>query len=209
MKKDFLNISPESGGGSTQVSVTADPNLSFSQRSTTLNFSSTGGGGLEKTVNALQYGVSLIPQFSFTPIVTSNNSQGAGWKEDFSFSQEADGSLQFWLIFKADSNLGTESSSPNLKFQISILASAIGDGTVSGMDYWLHVRKVQGSSQTGPFQMTFAKQAQAPFITFSWTDSGSFETLSGREIYYQFYLVNDDGSEENAIPVSFAVRYDM
>lgn len=45
MKKDFLNISPESGGGgSTQVSVTADPNLSFSQRSTTLNFSSTGGG---------------------------------------------------------------------------------------------------------------------------------------------------------------------
>lgn len=42
MKKDFLNISPESGG-STQVSVTADPNLSFSQRSTTLNFSSTGG----------------------------------------------------------------------------------------------------------------------------------------------------------------------
>lgn len=153
--------------------------------------------------------MSLIPQFSFTPIATSINSQGAGWKEDFSFSQEADGSLQFWLIFKADSNLATESSSPNLKFQISILASAIGDGTVSGMDYWLHVRKVQGSSQTGPFQMTFAKQAQAPFITFSWTDSGSFETLSGREIYYQFYLVNDDGSEENAIPVSFAVRYDM
>ena len=26
MKKDFLNISPESGGGSTQVTVTADPN---------------------------------------------------------------------------------------------------------------------------------------------------------------------------------------
>ena len=207
MKKDFLNISPESGGGSTQVSVTADPNLSFSQRSTTLNFSSTGG--LEKTVNALQYGVSLIPQFSFNPIATSSNSQTTGWKEDFSFSQKADGSLQFWLIFKAEPNLLIESSSPKLKFQISILASAIGDGTVSGMDYWLHVKKVQGSSQTGPFQMTFAKQAQAPFITFSWMDSGSFETLSGREIYYQFYLVNDDGSEENAIPVSFAVRYDF
>lgn len=209
MKKDFLNISPDSGGGSTQVSVTADPNLSFKERSTTLTFSSTGGGGLSKTVNALQYGVSLIPQFSFTPTVASTNSQGSGWKEDFTFTQEADGSLQFWLIFKADSNLVPESSSPKLKFQISILASAIGDGTVSGMDYWLHVRKVQGSSQTGPFKMTFAKQVQAPFITFSWKDSGSFETLSGREIYYQFYLVNDDGSEENAIPVSFAVRYDM
>lgn len=173
-----------------------------------MNFSSTGGG-LEKTVNALQYGVSLIPQFSFSPIATPTNNQGSGWKEDFTFSQEPDGSLQFWLIFKANSNLATESSSPNLKFQISILASAIGDGTVSGMDYWLYVRKTQGSSNTGPFKMTFAKQAQAPFITFSWTDAGSFESLAGREIYYQFYLVNDDGTKENAIPVSFAVRYDM
>lgn len=43
MKKNFLNISPESGGGSTQVTVTADPNLSFKERSTTLTFSSTGG----------------------------------------------------------------------------------------------------------------------------------------------------------------------
>lgn len=153
--------------------------------------------------------MSLIPQFSFAPIAASNNSSGAGWKEDFSFSQEVDGSLQFRLIFKANSNLATELSSPNLKFQISILASAIGDGTVSGMDYWLYVRKVQGSSQTGPFKMAFTKQAQAPFITFSWTDSGSFETLAGNEIYYKFYLVNDDSSEENAIPVSFAVRYDM
>lgn len=44
MKKDFLNISPESGG-STQVTVTADPNPQMKERSTTLNFSSTGGGG--------------------------------------------------------------------------------------------------------------------------------------------------------------------
>lgn len=42
MKKDFLNISPESGG-STQVTVTADPNPQMKERSTTLNFSSTGG----------------------------------------------------------------------------------------------------------------------------------------------------------------------
>ena len=45
MKKDFLNISPESGGGgSTQVTVTADPNPQMKERFTTLNFSSTGGG---------------------------------------------------------------------------------------------------------------------------------------------------------------------
>lgn len=58
MKKDFLNISPESGG-STQVTVTADPNVLSKERSTTLNFSSTGGG-LTKAVNALQN-----PAFSY------------------------------------------------------------------------------------------------------------------------------------------------
>ena len=181
--------------------------MSFKERSTTLTFSSTGG--LSKTVNALQYGVSIIPQFSFTPIATSNNNQGSGWSEDFSFIQKADGGLQFWLIFKPQANLATESSSPNLRFQISILASAIGDGTVSGMDYWLYVRRASGSQATGPFKMQFVKQSQAPFITFSWVDSGSWEYLAGGELYYSFSLVNDDASEEINIPISFAVRYDM
>lgn len=45
MKKDFLTITPESGGGGTaSVSAVADPNLSFEERSTTLTFSATGGG---------------------------------------------------------------------------------------------------------------------------------------------------------------------
>lgn len=44
MKKDFLTITPDSGGGGTaQVQVTADPNAQPESRSTTLNFSSTGG----------------------------------------------------------------------------------------------------------------------------------------------------------------------
>lgn len=47
MKKDFLTITPDSGGGGTaQVSVSADPNPTFSARSTTLNFSAGGGGYL-------------------------------------------------------------------------------------------------------------------------------------------------------------------
>lgn len=57
--------------------------------------------------------------------------------------------------------------------------------------------------------MTVTKQPQAPFITFSWIDKGSFEELSGQEIYYQFYLVNDDGTEEEQIPVVFNVQYRM
>ena len=42
MKKDFLNISPESGG-STQVTVTADPNPQMKERSTRLTSHPLGG----------------------------------------------------------------------------------------------------------------------------------------------------------------------
>lgn len=59
MKKDFLTITPESGGeGTAEVSVSADPNVLSKERSTTLNFSATGG--LTKAVNALQN-----PAFSY------------------------------------------------------------------------------------------------------------------------------------------------
>lgn len=45
MKKDFLTITPESGGGGTaSVSAVADPNFLAKERSTTINFSATGGG---------------------------------------------------------------------------------------------------------------------------------------------------------------------
>lgn len=44
MKKDFITVSPDSGGGgSTQVNVVADPNPLMKSRSTALNFSAAGG----------------------------------------------------------------------------------------------------------------------------------------------------------------------
>lgn len=55
MKKDFLTITPESGGeGTASVSAVADPNLLAKERSTTINFSATGGGGLSRAVTAIQ-----------------------------------------------------------------------------------------------------------------------------------------------------------
>lgn len=55
MKKDFLTITPESGeGGTASVSAVADPNLLVKERSTTINFSATGGGGLSRAVTATQ-----------------------------------------------------------------------------------------------------------------------------------------------------------
>lgn len=45
MKKDFITVTPESGeGGTASVSAVADPNLLAKERSTTINFSATGGG---------------------------------------------------------------------------------------------------------------------------------------------------------------------
>lgn len=53
MKKDFLTITPESGeGGTASVSAVADPNLLAKERSTTINFSATGG--LSRAVTAIQ-----------------------------------------------------------------------------------------------------------------------------------------------------------
>jgi hypothetical protein len=55
MKKDFLTITPESGGeGTASVSAVADPNLLAKERSTTINFSATGEGGLSRAVTAIQ-----------------------------------------------------------------------------------------------------------------------------------------------------------
>lgn len=54
MKKDFLTITPESGGGTASVSAVADPNLLVKERSTTINFSATGEGGLSRAVTAIQ-----------------------------------------------------------------------------------------------------------------------------------------------------------
>lgn len=53
MKKDFLTITPESGEGTASVSAVADPNLLAKERSTTINFSATGGG-LSRAVTAIQ-----------------------------------------------------------------------------------------------------------------------------------------------------------
>lgn len=42
MKKDFLTITPDSGGGTAEVSVSADLNPNFKSRETSLTFSAGG-----------------------------------------------------------------------------------------------------------------------------------------------------------------------
>lgn len=65
MKKDFLTIAPDSGGGGTaEVSVSADLNPNFKSRETTLNF--TASGGISPfAVKAIQQGIVLQSSVSF------------------------------------------------------------------------------------------------------------------------------------------------
>ena len=71
MKKDFLTITPDSGGGTAQVSVSADPNPTFSARSTTLNFSA--GGGVSRLVTVDQNGIPLMPVVGLTSLTDNWN----------------------------------------------------------------------------------------------------------------------------------------
>lgn len=73
MKKDFLTITPESGGeGTASVSAVADPNLLAKERSTTINFSATGGGGLSRAVTAIQ-----DPAFAYHILSNLYNFEGS------------------------------------------------------------------------------------------------------------------------------------
>lgn len=65
MKKDFITVSPDNGGGTTQVSVVADPNSTFQSRSTTLNFSA---GGVSRAITVNQDGIPLMPVLGLTSL---------------------------------------------------------------------------------------------------------------------------------------------
>lgn len=71
MKKDFITVSPDNGGGTTQVSVVADPNSTFQSRSTTLNFSA--GGGVSRAITVNQDGIPLMPVVGLTSLADKWN----------------------------------------------------------------------------------------------------------------------------------------
>lgn len=70
MKKDFITVSPDTGGGTTQVNVVADPNSTLQSRSTTLNFSA---GGVSRAITVNQDGIPLMPVVGLTSLVDDWN----------------------------------------------------------------------------------------------------------------------------------------
>ena len=69
MKKDFITVSPDTGG-TTQVNVVADPNSTFQSRSTTLNFSA---GGVSRAITVNQDGIPLMPVVGLTSLADKWN----------------------------------------------------------------------------------------------------------------------------------------
>lgn len=73
MKKDFVTITPDTGGGSATPQVTAEPNVTAQSRSTTLNFNANGQQ--LKSVQVNQLG---IPFFAnILPNIHSAQTDGA------------------------------------------------------------------------------------------------------------------------------------
>ena len=101
MKKDFITVTPDSGG-TAEVSVIADPNPQMKERSTTLNFSSTGGGGLVKTVNAVQVGV---PWVMLSGILAGYDHDGSSFPKTTQITQEDVSEENGILVLRAKINI--------------------------------------------------------------------------------------------------------
>lgn len=125
MKKDFLTITPDNGGGSTDVTAVADPNPLMKERSTTINFSS--GGGLAKAVNAVQNGVPYVMlQMNFPVYERSSLMTLRTWTSQL---QNSDGVL----VFKTSSNdyLSWASTEDNV-MRLSFYSDSSNTFTFSG-----------------------------------------------------------------------------
>lgn len=135
MKKDFITITPDNGGGSTDVTVVADTNPLMKERSTTINFSS--GGGLAKAVNAVQDGVPYVMLQMNFPVYGRNSSMTLRtWTSQL---QNSDGVL----VFKTSSDdylnwTSTEDNVMRLSFYsdssntFTFSGKGVGAGNISG-----------------------------------------------------------------------------
>ena len=70
MKKDFITFTPEYGGGAANVQVTAEPNVTTQQRSTTLNFDANGQQLKSVQVNQLgiPFFANILPSIHSAPV---------------------------------------------------------------------------------------------------------------------------------------------
>ena len=103
----YYNHSRFRGGGTAEVSVIADPNPQMKERSTTLNFSSTGGGGLVKTVNAVQAGV---PWVMLSGILAGYDNDDSSFPKTTQITQENVSEENGILVLRVENTAGAPSN---------------------------------------------------------------------------------------------------
>ena len=203
MKKDFLNVSPDTGGGSGTVTVTADPNLNFASRTTTLNFNADGE--VLKEVEALQFGNTIIPQFYLSPTVSSNyDSWGLEITTTLELEEFAAGAYNFLVDCTANNKIAAEGTAPNVIICISVINSVIipsGGSNINNREYNMYYSKDNGTKT----KMTVSKNQYSQFISFHFMEGASFEELTVSN--YRFWLRNINDASEIELPVRFRLAY--
>lgn len=191
------------GGGSGTVTVTADPNLNFASRTTTLNFNADGE--VLKEVEALQFGNTIIPQFYLSPTVSSSGSlQLLRITTTLEMEEFAAGAYNFLVDCTADNKIATEMTAPNVTICISVINSVIipsGGSNINNREYDMYYSKDNGAKT----KMTVSKDQYSQFISFRFTEGATFEELTVSN--YRFWLRSLNGGAETEIPVRFRLAY--
>lgn len=108
-------------GGTTQVSVVADPNSTFQSRSTTLNFSA--GGGVSRAITVNQDGIPLMPVVG----LTSLNDK---WNGNVTLSFNAEG----FSTASAQNNNGYERGVSYLSVKMNVQLPSVSEFSDT---YWV------------------------------------------------------------------------
>lgn len=203
MKKDFLNVSPDTGEGGGTVTVTADPNLNFASRTTTLNFNADGE--VLKEVEALQFGNTIIPQFYLSPTVSSSNDLwGLKITTTLELEEFTAGAYNFLVDCTASNKIATEGTAPNVTIRISVINSVIipsGGSNINNREYDMYYSKDNGTKT----KMTVSKDQYSQFISFRFIEGATFEELTVSN--YRFWLRNINDASEIELPVRFRLAY--
>lgn len=77
MKKDFLTIDPDTGGGNKNVNMNAQPNMSFKSRTTEIQFQ---GNGITKALPISQKG--LLFNIDFSPFTEETMKFSISWSNE-------------------------------------------------------------------------------------------------------------------------------
>lgn len=180
MKKDFVTITPDSGGGSATPQVTAEPNVTAQSRSTTLNFNAAG-----QQLKSVQVNQLAMPWFLNMSAYIASIAIGSGQTTKCNV-QEAifEPSVTTHLpvntpptpLFKYDVEVHnwvwTARTQFNFRFDLNLLASLVDANEV--LYEWSYDGGEQWDSETAMWENTFED------YQWWWGTSNNIDTNQGK-----------------------------